>query len=63
MLHLDDSFIKEHLLDGMIGLEKENLRVLSDGSLSHTPHPAPGDDHIVRDFSEGGDQHSSLSVG
>lgn len=53
MLHLDDSFIKEHLLDGMIGLEKENLRVLSDGSLSHTPHPAPGDDHIVRDFSEG----------
>ena len=53
MLHLDDKYIREHLLDGMFGLEKENLRVLSDGFLSHTPHPAPGDSHIVRDFSEG----------
>ncbi len=53
MLHLDDKFIREHLLDGLFGLEKENLRVLGDGTLSHTPHPAPGDEHIVRDFSEG----------
>ena len=53
MLHLDDKFIREHRLDGLFGLEKENLRVLGDGTLSHTPHPAPGDEHIVRDFSEG----------
>ena len=52
MLHINDEFIKEHLLDGAFGLEKENLRVLSDGSFSHTKHPAPGDDHIVRDFCE-----------
>ena len=53
MLHLKDEYIREHLLDGMFGLEKENLRVLSDGFLSHSAHPAPGDPHIVRDFSEG----------
>ena len=53
MLHIDDIYIREHILDGAFGLEKENLRVLPDGSLSHTPHPAPGDEHIVRDFSEG----------
>lgn len=52
MLHLDDEYIREHLLDGMFGLEKESLRVLSDGSFSHTPHPAPNDKHIVRDFCE-----------
>ena len=53
MLHLDDSYIREYLLKGSFGLEKENLRVLRNGFLSHTPHPAPGDSHIVRDFSEG----------
>ena len=53
MLHLQDEYIRKYLLKGAFGLEKENLRVLSDGSLSHTPHPAPGDSHIVRDFSEG----------
>ena len=53
MLHLDDSYIREYLLKGSFGLEKENLRVLRNGFLSHTPHPALGDSHIVRDFSEG----------
>ena len=53
MLHIEDNYIRMHLLDGMYGLEKENLRVLSDGYLSHTAHPAPGDPHITRDFSEG----------
>ncbi|MBQ3281625.1 MAG: hypothetical protein IJH41_04385 [Eubacterium sp.] len=52
MLHLDDNYIRAHMLDGMFGLEKENLRVTADGFFSHTPHPAPGDEHIVRDFSE-----------
>lgn len=53
MLHLQDELIRKYLLKGMFGLEKENLRVLPDGFLSHTVHPAPGDPHIVRDFSEG----------
>lgn len=52
MLHLQDKYIREHIFDGEFGLEKENLRVMSDGSFSHTPHPAPGDPHIVRDFCE-----------
>lgn len=52
MFHLQDEYIKNHLFDGEFGLEKESLRVMSDGSFSHTPHPAPGDPHIVRDFCE-----------
>ena len=52
MLHIENQFIKEHLLDGNFGLEKESLRVLSNGHFSHTPHPFPDDPHIVRDFSE-----------
>lgn len=52
MLHIFDAYIREHLLDCRFGLEKESLRVLSDGSFSHTPHPSPGDKHIVRDFCE-----------
>ena len=52
MLNTDDPKIRELLLKGKYGLEKENLRVLADGTLSRTPHPMPGDKHIVRDFSE-----------
>lgn len=53
MLHLKDEYIKENMLKGSFGLEKENLRVMPDGFLSHTPDPVPDDPHIVRDFSEG----------
>lgn len=52
MLHIENSYIKEHLLDGNFGLEEESLRVLADGHFSHTPHPFPDDPHVVRDFSE-----------
>ena len=52
MLHIDNEYIREHLLDGNFGLEKESLRVLEDGHFSHTPHPFPNDPNIVRDFSE-----------
>ena len=52
MLHLENDYIKEHLLDGCFGLEKESLRITGDGHFSHTPHPFPGDSHIVRDFCE-----------
>ena len=29
------------LQDGLKGVERESLRVLADGHIAHTPHPAP----------------------
>ena len=52
MLHIENEYIREHLLDGAFGIEMESLRVLGDGTLSKTPHPFQEDNHIVRDFSE-----------
>ena len=52
MLHIENKYIKDHLLDGNFGLEKESLRVLEDGTFSHTLHPFPDDVHIVKDFCE-----------
>ena len=51
VLHADHPKIKELLLKGNFGLEKESLRVDEEGFLSHTSHPFD-DDHIVRDFCE-----------
>lgn len=52
VLHADHPKIKALLLRGNFGLEKESLRVDGEGFLSHTNHPFPNDDHIVRDFCE-----------
>ena len=52
MLHINNQYIKDHLLDGNFGLEKEGLRITGDGHFSHTRHPFPNDPNIVRDFSE-----------
>ncbi len=52
MLHIENNDIKSHILDGNFGLEKESLRILADGTLSHLPHPFPDDEHIVKDFCE-----------
>ena len=52
MLNTDDKYVRKHLLDGNFGLEKESIRVLADGSFSHTPHPFPNDKNIVKDFCE-----------
>lgn len=52
MLHINNLYIKEHLLDGNFGLEKESLRITGDGHFSHTKHPFPDDPNITRDFSE-----------
>ena len=52
MIHIENEYIREHLLDGNFGLEKESLRVLEDGSFSHAPHPFEDDEHIVKDFCE-----------
>lgn len=52
MLHIENDDVISHLLDGNFGLEKESLRILGDGTLSHSLHPFPGDAHIVKDFCE-----------
>ena len=52
MIHIEEEYIKEHILDGCFGLEKESLRVLGDGTFSHTLHPFPEDEPIVKDFCE-----------
>ena len=52
VLHADHPKIKALLVRGNFGLEKESLRVDGEGFLSHTNHPFPNDDHIVRDFCE-----------
>ena len=52
MLHIEDEKVKQHILDGHFGLEKESLRVLDNGKFAHTPHPFPEDAHIVKDFCE-----------
>ena len=52
MLHIENEWIRKHLLDGCFGLEKEGLRILENGFFSHTPDPFPEDEHIVKDFCE-----------
>ena len=52
MIHADDAYVRDVLLHGQFGLERESLRLTQDGRFSHAPHPFPGDENIVRDFSE-----------
>lgn len=52
MFHISDPKVRELLLKGNFGLEKESLRVTKEGTMAHTPHPFPDDVHIVRDFCE-----------
>ncbi|MDE5862830.1 MAG: hypothetical protein K2H34_00595, partial [Lachnospiraceae bacterium] len=46
------NLIEQNLTKGEFGLEKESLRVDSDGFLSHTKHPFEEQDNITRDFCE-----------
>ncbi|MCD7894229.1 MAG: hypothetical protein LUG60_11125 [Erysipelotrichaceae bacterium] len=50
--HTNNKIIKEHLLTGGFGLEKESLRVNLEGYLSHVEHPFLGNPYIDRDFCE-----------
>lgn len=52
MFHVDDEKVKNLLLRGNFGLEKESLRIDADGYMSHTGNPFSGSLHIVRDFCE-----------
>lgn len=52
MLHVDNDKVRELLLEGNFGLEKESLRITKEGNMAHTRHPFPEHKHIVRDFCE-----------
>ena len=52
MLHADHPKLRELILKGNFGLERESLRIDEDGFLTHTPDPFPNEKHIVRDFCE-----------
>ena len=52
MLHAKDNEVRQLLLKGNFGLEKESLRITSQGFMAHTPHPFPDEENIVRDFGE-----------
>ncbi len=52
MLHIENYDVKQRILEGNFGLEKESLRIKKDGTLSHSPHPFTDDTHIVKDFCE-----------
>ena len=52
MLHSNEKQIRELLLEGSFGLEKESLRVDAHGFFAHTPDPFSRETHIVRDFCE-----------
>lgn len=52
MFHTSDSRVRDLLLTGSFGLERESLRVTGDGFLAQSPNPFEGERYIVRDFSE-----------
>ncbi|MBQ9061100.1 MAG: hypothetical protein IJ128_08150 [Firmicutes bacterium] len=51
-LRSENCSIRQHMLDGMTGLELESHRIDKEGRLARTPHPFAGDPYIDRDFSE-----------
>lgn len=52
MFQTNDDVVRSLLLHGNFGIERETLRIDGQGFLAQTKHPAPGDEHIVRDFCE-----------
>lgn len=50
--NFDNQDILKNMYKGSFGIEKESLRVNTDGFLSHTPHPFGHNPHIDRDFCE-----------
>lgn len=51
-MNFNNPKVKELMFKGCFGLEKESLRVDTDGFLSHTPHPFMNNPNIDRDFCE-----------
>ena len=52
LFDLDNQYIKSHLGEAEFGIERESLRVTSDGALAQTKHPFGEHRNIDRDFCE-----------
>ena len=52
LLCFNNSYINRLAQTAEFGIERESLRVTSDGKLAQTKHPFVGDPHIDRDFCE-----------
>ncbi|MBR6230231.1 MAG: hypothetical protein IKQ97_10880 [Eubacterium sp.] len=51
-LHVEDPLVRRLSLQGKIGLERESLRITTDGHMAHTPDYFSSEKNIVRDFCE-----------
>ena len=62
MLHLQSSAVRDALWSARFGLEREALRVTTDGRMALTPHPFPQDDpRIARAFSAPSHGHEYIA--
>ena len=52
MLDIKNDTIKEYLNQAEFGIEREGLRICSDGRLAQSPHPFESNKNIDRDFCE-----------
>ncbi len=52
LFDLDNAIIREQIRQAEFGIERESLRVNSDGTLAQTPHPFEEHKNIDRDFCE-----------
>ena len=52
LFDLDNAIIREDIRQAEFGIERESLRVNSDGALAQTPHPFESHKNIDRDFCE-----------
>ncbi|MGN0301493.1 MAG: hypothetical protein ACI4BI_01270 [Anaerotardibacter sp.] len=52
MFNVKDESVRALLFKGNFGLERESLRITSDGFLAKTAHPFAGNANIIRDFAE-----------
>ena len=63
MLHTKEWKVARHLGTGMVGLEKESLRITPDGYMAMTRDPFKDDPHIVRDFCENQTEINTPALG
>ena len=52
ILDINNHTVRKYLAQAEFGIERESLRVNTDGSLAQTPHPFESHKNIDRDFCE-----------
>ena len=52
LFDFENAIIKEYIKQAEFGIERESLRVNTDGRLAQTPHPFERHKNIDRDFCE-----------